>query len=114
MYDSPIHLIYDKLAPQISETTDAMICTAILNVGINVDKEELIRALNYDRQQYKKGYADGKADSQRGIGRWIINGHRRRCDKCGASMCMIDRDEYEIPDNFCSNCGADMREEKEK
>lgn len=28
-------------------------------MGIYVDKEELIKALRYDRQQYDKGYADG-------------------------------------------------------
>ena len=25
-----------------------------------MDKDELIKAINYDRQQYEKGYADGK------------------------------------------------------
>ena len=29
------------------------------NYGINVDKEELLRALAYDRDQYDKGYNDG-------------------------------------------------------
>ena len=33
---------------------------AIRKVGVNVDKEELIKALQYDRNQYTKGYEDGK------------------------------------------------------
>ena len=31
---------------------------AVQSYGINVDKDELIRALQYDREQYYKGYAD--------------------------------------------------------
>ena len=31
---------------------------AVQNVGVNVDRDELIKALRYDRDQYKKGYAD--------------------------------------------------------
>ena len=30
----------------------------ICEYGIEVDKEELIKALNYDRNQYEKGYND--------------------------------------------------------
>lgn len=37
-----------------------MVMKAIREVGVNVDKEELIKALQYDRNQYTKGYEDGK------------------------------------------------------
>ena len=33
--------------------------SSILKVGVNVNKEELIKALQYDRGQYNKGYEDG-------------------------------------------------------
>ena len=36
---------------------------AVLDFVPNIDKDELIRALNYDRGQYEKGYADGKRDA---------------------------------------------------
>ena len=29
------------------------------NIGYDIDKDELIKALNYDRDQYNKGYVDG-------------------------------------------------------
>lgn len=32
-------------------------------IGYNIDKEELIKALAYDRHQYEKGYQDGKVES---------------------------------------------------
>lgn len=31
---------------------------AVHDVGFDVDKHELMKALAYDREQYKKGYAD--------------------------------------------------------
>lgn len=57
MYKSPIDIIYGQLETHIEG--DAM--RAIQQVGVNVDKEELLRALQYDRGQYDKGYADAMA-----------------------------------------------------
>jgi hypothetical protein len=37
-----------------------MVIKAVRKVGVNVDKGELISALRYDRNQYTKGYEDGK------------------------------------------------------
>lgn len=61
MCESPIEIrqtstqytaIFDK-------EKDSMILKAVQGVGVNVDKEELLKALEYDRQQYQKGYQDG-------------------------------------------------------
>ena len=54
-YQSPIELIHQGLETKVEND----IFKAILNYGINVDKDELIKALKYDRDQYEKGYADG-------------------------------------------------------
>lgn len=37
---------------------ESEIYKAVMNVGVNVDKEELVKALQYDREQYQKGYKD--------------------------------------------------------
>ena len=58
MYKSPIDIIYGQMETQM----EGDILRAVQRYGINVDKEELIRALQYDRGQYYKGYADAKAD----------------------------------------------------
>ena len=59
MYKSPIELVTSNIMTEIAKKQDEQIMRAIQSVGVNVDKEELIKALNYDRQQYDKGYRDG-------------------------------------------------------
>lgn len=59
MYKSPIEIIYGQTQTKI----EGDVLQVVQSYGINVDKEELIRALQYDRGQYGKGYADGKADA---------------------------------------------------
>ena len=60
MYKSPIDMLVTDIQHQIAEQQDEQIYKAVVSVGINVDKEELIRALNDDRRQYKEGYRDGR------------------------------------------------------
>ena len=54
-YDSPIQTI----ASQIEMSFDEQVYKAVQRVGIEVDKNELIKALRYDRQQYAKGFRTG-------------------------------------------------------
>ena len=59
MYESPIKIITGKMQTRF----DDEIYSAVQNVGINVDREELLKALEYDRGQYEKGYEDGCKDA---------------------------------------------------
>lgn len=63
MYESPINIIYGQMQTQM----EGDIFRAVQSYGINVDKEELLRALQYDREQYRKGYADGTNDAMASI-----------------------------------------------
>lgn len=54
-YQSPIQQYISDMSMKIEND----VCTAVQKVCTYVDKEELIKALRYDRQQYDKGYADG-------------------------------------------------------
>ena len=60
MYNSPIEKIYGELQTQMVQEDEKMVMKAIRKVGVNVDKGELVKALQYDRNQYEKGYEDGK------------------------------------------------------
>lgn len=55
MYQSPIEIITKQIRTQFEDN----VFKAIQDYGIVVDKEELIKALQYDRGQYEKGYAAG-------------------------------------------------------
>ena len=55
MYESPIEIIYGQLQTQL----DGDIFRAVQKAGILVNKEELTKALQYDREQYVKGRRDG-------------------------------------------------------
>lgn len=63
MYKSPVELLVTDIQHQIVKQQDEEIYQAVLHYVPNVDRAELIRALEYDRGQYEKGYADGKADA---------------------------------------------------
>ncbi len=53
-YESPIDIINEK----VTETLDDGVMKAVYKAEFYVDKYELYRALQYDRGQYEKGYAD--------------------------------------------------------
>ena len=62
MYISPIDIVettVNQFCVEMVKQKEEHIYQAIINMGVNVDKEELIRALSYDRDQYNKGFADG-------------------------------------------------------
>ena len=57
MWESPIKQITTEM--QFMYENECM--KVVQGFGFDVDKEELIKALQYDRKQYEKGYADGYA-----------------------------------------------------
>lgn len=68
MYDPPVEVKIDK-ADYYSIENEVL--NVVQRAGIRVDRRELFRALDYDRGQYEKGYADGRADALRGIMAWL-------------------------------------------
>lgn len=55
MWESPIKTICDEMRTQF----EGEVLKAVQRVGIEVDKDQLIKALNYDRNQYDEGYKHG-------------------------------------------------------
>ena len=59
-YESPIQQIVGEMTTQMVQQEEGqMIMQVSQQVGFAVDKDELLKALQYDRDQYKKGYEDG-------------------------------------------------------
>lgn len=67
MYESPIRLLVQQLETSIREQLEKQIFEAVQKCGVDVDREELIKALAYDRAQYAQGYSNGRDDAQRWI-----------------------------------------------
>lgn len=62
MYESPIELILSDWYKQLIKQQENQIYQAVCSTGVNVDKDELVKALMHDRNQYEKGYMDGARD----------------------------------------------------
>lgn len=97
-YESPINVMIGQIETQIEND----VLTAIQRVGVDVDRDELIKALNYDRDQYRKGYNDAKVHAH-----WIINGDWAECSNCHESSKLAVLEHKD----FCGACGAAMDEE---
>ena len=76
MYESPVKMAWSK--PDLIQTETQKIANEITKqhedyitfkieqtLDCEVDKEELIKALQYDRDQYDKGYQEGYLDGVR-------------------------------------------------
>lgn len=67
-WQSPLRIDYDGTEFQkfkkYEDEQETEVYKAVIRYGINVDKEELLKALAYDRQQYEKGFADGRKSTK--------------------------------------------------
>ena len=72
-YESPITGFVSNIVEQFEKAREDEICATIKEqYAIDVNREELIKALNYDRGQYNKGYSDGYKEAERLYARkWI-------------------------------------------
>lgn len=90
MYKSPIEVFRTGIEYQLENEIMSM----VQKYGITVDRDELLRALSYDRDQYDKGYADGKRAFVDGI---------VRCTHC--KYCK--QDDYYKHELYCSKLSDD-------
>ena len=103
-WESPIDVY--TITSEMETALDDEIVTVVQRFGFDVNKEELTKALLYDRGQYEKGFADGRPKK----GEWIDKSgavtypfwDRYTCSVCGKSA---DASPY------CPNCGAEMSQE---
>lgn len=91
-YQSPVEMLVGEMTTRIENACNA---TIQQKLGFNIDKEELVKALQYDRHQYEKGYQDGKAEAKQGTG-WIsVNDRLPECEsviKCNGFKFKVSAD----------------------
>ena len=65
MWESPINIstITEEIGRKVTEAQEEYIYGQVRAV-VDVDKDELMKALKYDRGQYERGYLDGRTDEQ--------------------------------------------------
>ena len=128
MWESPIDVINKKLietGKAFALEFDNEIMKVVWEAGFNVNKEELAKALAYDRDQYNKGYDEGYNEG------WskgyetakedvIVHAHWKggivtslHCSNCG-EIALRTYFEEEFMSNYCPHCGARMDEEVEE
>jgi len=63
MYESPITIYVDNMVSQLEQQRENDIMMKITEyTKLDINKDELVKALTYDREQYEKGKKDGKAE----------------------------------------------------
>lgn len=93
MYESPIELLVTHTYDRVVEQQEEGIYKAVLHFVPNVNEGELLRALQYDRDQYQKGYADGKADAEAAL---------VRCEECRFG-------QNPLPDHGVRQCAKSLQ-----
>lgn len=116
-YESPVQIIQGELEIYIEDK----IAKAVQNLDIQVDKDELLKALTYDREQYKKGYHD----AQPMVAEWehiqVFEVEGTVIDRLQSTYCPICHTYHTTPYvysynhyDYCPNCGSHMVREKMK
>ena len=86
-YKSPIDVVVGAIKTEFENH----VFKAVQDCGISVDKDELIKALKYDRDQYEQGYRDGVRGALAIVpmtthGKWIprkyFGGDSWECSEC--------------------------------
>ena len=64
IYDCPITEQIGQLKMMMADEHDRMVFKAVQQVGIEIDQESLIQAINSDRKRYEEAYKKGYADCE--------------------------------------------------
>lgn len=88
-YQSPIDVIYGDLQTKL----EGDVLKVIQNYDITVDKDELLKALAYDRDQYRKGWEDGWVHAK-----WDII----RCKDCAYWQADWETSAHDPNWHYCS------------
>lgn len=111
MYESPIQMISEDIIKDIVKKQDGVLLEAVHRVGFDVNKDELEKALLYDRDQYEEGFSDGRRARDSEIvrcrecmfwGESLTKEERNECDVYADLVCTYWMSDGLTRDDFCS------------
>ena len=114
MYESPLTIAINKATQSMNYDLENQILEAVQQVGIHVNKEELVKALNYDRGQYEKGYEDAMRKIKNPPyleyeeikeGMWVYDHYSDTVIKVDETVCMPTDCDFSIPLRFVKYIG---------
>ena len=122
MYESPIEKIVQHIQENlIKQEEDHLMAQITETVGYQINKEELIKALRYDRNQYHIGFEDARKMYERAKGEWIMVAGGSLIDDYRCSCCGNYPPKKQVNVSwgwdftvFCPHCGAEMRQNEEE
>ena len=90
MYVSPItEIVSDVASEMVKDQENNLVMQIKKEILYDIDKNELIKALKYDRQQYEKGYQDGlKHLSEDTVIDWMVEYIQTNGIKCLMELVM--------------------------
>ena len=95
-YISPIELTFNRISEELNTRTEKLIMEAVFETGVKIDRDELIKALDYDRKQYEKGYEDALRALQQGYWRDSLKEAFREHASLGGDMFHLSEIEWII------------------
>ena len=101
-FDSPISVFVQRMVDDHLKQTEDAIMAEVEAVGVHVDKEELIRALNYERDQFHNGYLAGYNAGYEEAMESIV--HCKNCAYANeaGTICRYGEGHYTSPMRYCS------------
>ena len=93
MYKSPVEIYAtDPIVRDVAREKDKWVIESVQSLGIDVDRNELIKALSFDRNQYLKGYQEA---IQRLSPKWF-SVDERLPDERGNYLVVINYEKPEV------------------
>ena len=108
-HENPVQIAIEEMRQEQTKAfEDNLMVTLNVKYDINCNKEELQKALRYDRDTYCKGFKAGyEKHKNEYTAHWVISsdGYYPYCSECGAQPREMTK--------YCAECGRRMRGEEE-
>lgn len=115
-YESPVTVRIQQIAQEITERRENEIfCHIEEALGFDIDRDELVKALKYERDQFSRGFEAGYS-AAKDWSEWVVDDFTGiiDCKKCHTAAPIDITSGEQYRSSFCPGCGLAMMEEDAK